>query len=180
MPRQKHLPNITQTELRAVLRYDPGTGLFTRRIDRGRRWKAGEDAGSSMASGYIAVSVCGKSYGAHRLAWLYVHGVFPSQDIDHLDGNRANNRISNLRDVSPVVNGQNLHRCHQRSRSGVLGVCWFPITARWRAYIRAEGRTRTLGYFREKSDAVAARLAAELLYFPTKPRPQPQSEGGTR
>ena len=102
---------LTAEWLRAVLDYDPKTGLFHWRIDRGgRKARIGALAGSFDATGYIQIMIDGKNYKAHRLAWLYVTGNWPIGDIDHLNGERANNRWSNLREATKSINQQNPQR----------------------------------------------------------------------
>lgn len=83
---------------------------------------AGSIAGTRTRKGYIRIHFSGKLYAAHRLAWFYVHGDWPRQQIDHINGNRADNRIANLRDVSARVNSQNRKRANANNSNGLLGV----------------------------------------------------------
>lgn len=163
-------PRLTQERLTAVLYYDEFTGVFTRRLSRGNLYQQGDTAGRSTFYGYSVISVDGVEYLAHRLAWLYVHGSWPIEDIDHINGVRTDNFISNLRDVSPTINMQNRRKCSRNNRCGVLGVCWHKATKKWRACIRFGGRQKSLGYFHTVADAYEARKAAELLYYPEKPQ----------
>lgn len=114
--------NITAQRLRELLHYNPETGVFTNRVNRGNRGKAGEVTGTKRPGGYVMVGVEGRVYYAHRLAWMYMGGGWPEQDIDHIDGDPSNNRFTNLRDVSTTVNCQNMRRAKTNSRTGVLGV----------------------------------------------------------
>lgn len=86
---------LTVERLRELLDYDPETGVFRWKEPR-RKCRVGEVAGSLRKDGYVKIQVDGRFYQAHRLAWLCVYGVWPSA-IDHIDGNRANNAIANLR-----------------------------------------------------------------------------------
>ena len=86
--------------MKDLLSYDPLTGVFRWKVARGHIVKAGDVAGSTRPDGYHSIYVQGKRYLAHRLAWYFVHGDWPEGEIDHVDGNRSNNAISNLEDVT--------------------------------------------------------------------------------
>jgi hypothetical protein len=105
-------------------------------------------------------------YRAHRLAWLYVHDVWPDDQIDHINGCRDDNRIANLREVTNAQNMQNLHRPHSRNTSGYLGVHFVRERNRWGAQIRDNGRKRNLGHFATAEEASAAYLAAKRELHP--------------
>ena len=154
--------SITADELRSILHYDPLTGVFTRRESASGRL-AGSVAGS-VSPGYIRVWVLKRLYMAHRLAWLYVYGTWPKNQIDHINRNRSDNRIANLRDVT---NQQNMCNAGDFSTntSGRKGVYWDKRDSRWRACIVNKGRYFSLGYFDTQAKAVAARVAAEKLYW---------------
>lgn len=96
----KYRDELTAEAIRALLRYEPETGHFYWLLNRGSKIKAGQRAGAVSSEGYCQISIYDRLYRAHRLVWLYVHGEWPSQTIDHIDGNRLNNRLDNLRDVS--------------------------------------------------------------------------------
>jgi HNH endonuclease len=114
---------LTQAELKEHLHYDPETGIFTRLKSIAHRVKIGDIAGClHVGSGYVNIRVFGIHYKAHRLAWLYIHGINPCNDIDHINGNRSDNRIINLRDVTRSVNKQNTRKCSSNNKSGFLGV----------------------------------------------------------
>jgi hypothetical protein len=115
------IEELTQKRLKELLNYDHETGLFVWQESRGRV-KEGRVAGSAhKAYGYTEITLDRKSYPAHRLVWLYNHGVFPVEQVDHLDGNRTNNRLENLREVSHCVNGRNRTKSCNNS-SGITGV----------------------------------------------------------
>jgi hypothetical protein len=152
---------ITQERLQSLLMYDPDTGEF--------RWrKTNKIAGTLHASGYWRVQIDGKPYLAHRLAWAYAHGAFPKNNIDHINHNRSDNRLKNLRLVTRSENQHNRKRATQSS-SGFLGVSWFAPKKKWRAYIKANGTRHHLGWFSDLNAAVQARKAAERLYHPSRP-----------
>lgn len=157
--------DLTAERLRAVLAYNPETGLFTRRISIAK-FRAGEVAGTQEVRDgrvYLRIGVDGVRHYAHRLAWLYSTGAWPVAEVDHIDGNGLNNRIANLRDVSRAVNGQNMRQPHKDSRTGVLGVTWVEAKGRWRASITHNGRPKFLGYFDTAE-------AAQVKYLETKRR----------
>lgn len=135
--------DLTAQRVRELFEYDPNTGEFTHRIAR-RRVRPGLKAGSSHCAGYIEIGVDCKSYLAHRLAWLYVTGEWPRYMIDHIDGDRSNNRFSNLRDVPEGINRQNLKRARSDKKScKLLGV--FKSKGRWSAGLWLNGRYIHLG-----------------------------------
>jgi hypothetical protein len=111
------------------------------------------------AYGYQLVCVDGHKYPAHRLAWLIAHGVWPDGQIDHINGNRADNRLENLRDVPRAINAQNQRRAPKNSASGFLGVSRH--NNRWRARITIDKRTVRLGTFDTPHQAYAAYLSAK-------------------
>lgn len=152
--------------LRALLDYDPDTGLFTwkvRGIDHwDRRW-AGKPALIHSHNGYRIGTVAGVGgLLAHRVAWAWYHGAEPVGQIDHINGNRSDNRICNLRDVTALDQRRNAARPSHNS-SGAVGVSWNKQKRRWKAFIHEGNRNKHVGYFREFSDAVAARKDAERL-----------------
>jgi len=153
------MKELTAERLRAVLRYDPETGLFTR-IAAGKGSRVGEIAGSlHKGTGYVRVSVDCQVFLAHRLAWLYMTGEWPAEEIDHKDGAKGDNRFANLRDVSRSINQQNKRTCRKDSATGILGVS--PHRGQFVAQIGSEGCIRRLGVFGDIESAHAAYLAAK-------------------
>lgn len=128
--------------LRSILAYDADTGVFTRLVQTSNCIKVGDVAGSKSC-GYLTIRILGRLYRSHRLAWLYAHGTWPISDIDHIDGNKSNNALANLRDVTATVNGQNQRRAHTRSSHGFLGVTRHG--KRWAARITVDGKVRHIG-----------------------------------
>lgn len=149
---------LTQARLHELLSYDPETGIFTRRVRCGRIL-AGQIAGGIRQDGYLHISVDSKRYLSHRLAWFYVHGVFPEHDTDHIDGNRQNNAISNLRAVTRTINLQNLRGPKSSNKStGLLGVTKL-ADGRYVAQITANRVHRHIGIFATPQAASDAYLA---------------------
>lgn len=149
---------INQQLLKHFLNYDPETGLFTWRVRTSNRIRVGDVAGTMDTNGYLRIGVCGKVRSAHRLVWLYVYGYFPEQDIDHADGDRTNNRLSNLRECSRSQNLIN-KPIQDNNVTGVKGVCWSKDKKRWEAYAKKKGVKIRLGMYKNFDDAVAARKA---------------------
>ena len=154
---------ITPERLRELLRYDPETGEFTWRVKRPGTRGEGSVAGcicrnrAGLKYRYIALD--GRLYLAHRLAWFFVHRLWPRQQIDHADGDGLNNRIANLREASLAENARN-RRAPTSNTSGFKGVSWVPKDKRWRAQIWVNGRNRHLGCFDDPAKAHAAYVAA--------------------
>lgn len=156
--------DLTAQRLRELLSYDPDTGIFYWRVNRRGRAKAGSKAGTPHSDGYWEIGVDGKAYRAHRLAWLYVHGYTPKEMLDHINRNRLDNRIENLRKSENYLNMRNAGPYKQNS-SGVRGVSWSDKSKRWVAAIMDRGRNFHLGSYKSIEEAAAARYAAECVLF---------------
>lgn len=150
---------VTAELVRAALKYSKLTGVFTWSTSS-PRGKCGERAGYVHANGYVRIGLFGRKYPAHRLAWLHATGGWPEGQIDHINGIRSDNRLSNLRVVSCQENCKNL-KIKATNLSGVLGVSWCRGNELWRARIKVDGRDRHLGYFQELEAARSARRLAE-------------------
>jgi hypothetical protein len=144
-----------------MLNYDAATGVLTWKVSTGGHVRAGAEAGTITNHGYRRIMLDGTKYLAHRLAWYIAYGAMPAGQIDHINGNRADNRLKNLRDVSQSVNQQNQRRAQIGSGSGLLGVHYYKARGKWQAHITVGGRSRSLGYFAIAEDAQAAYLAAK-------------------
>ena len=155
---------ITAEYLRSILNYDPETGIFTRKVRTSNSVKVGDVAGCSNGCGYLQIRLHNRLHLAHRLAWLYVYGEWPKGQIDHINRNRSDNRISNLREVSHKQNGQNAGK-YSHNTSGHTGVSWYKHTSRWQAQIMHNYKLIHLGRFTDIGEAIAARKAAEKLYW---------------
>lgn len=154
---------ITAARLRELLHYDKSTGIFTWNVAR-YCVRATASAGALHPDGYIHIKVDGRTYRAHRLAWLYVHGVWPTLQIDHVNRTRTDNRVENLREVNNSQNQQNAS-LSPRNTSGFRGVSWQKSSQRWHAYIKVNGKRKHLGYFEDAAAAHDARVkAAELMH----------------
>jgi hypothetical protein len=150
--------------LHTLLAYDPGSGEFRWREKVSSRRPAGSPAGTRTARGYIRIRINGKTHAAHRLAWLFVYGDWPEQQIDHINGDRADNRIANLRDVAPRVNSQNRKRANATNSNGLLGVSRCRERGTFVAQIRdPQGRMKFLGRFDQSEAAHAAYLKAKAV-----------------
>lgn len=155
--------DIDISRLRDLLAYDPDTGVFTWRVRSGPRAAAESVAGSLKSNGYRRIMVCGADCFAHRLAWAHANDRWPAGQIDHIDGNRTNNRIANLRDVPQSINMQNQRAAHSNNKSsGMLGVC--ADGDRWMARIRVDGKRLYIGTFDTKELAHASYLAAKRIH----------------
>ncbi len=157
---------LTQSKLKELLQYNPGTGIFTWKVKPSGIINAGDVAGhiyTSRQKQYMAIQIKRIKYAVHRLAWLYVHGDFPTDTVDHINGDGTDNRIENLRVVSLAENQKNKRR-YKNSTSGTTGVNWFAPSRKWRAIIQANGMRKHLGYFEDINDAINARKQAEKEY----------------
>jgi hypothetical protein len=150
---------ISAERLRELLEYDPVSGLFTRRTFASSNALAGSAAGGLNNEGYVIIHVAGTRAFAHRLAFLYQTGAWPSGVVDHVDGNRANNAWSNLRDVSPALNQRNRVKASKNSKTGVLGV--YVYRGKFMSALKL-----TFGPFDTAEEASAAYHAAKRLYHP--------------
>lgn len=158
---------LTAERLRELLHYDPETGFFTWTQDNGRH-RAGERAEHKTAQDYRGITIDGTSYLAHRLAWLYALGDWPSLDVDHRDGNRANNSFLNLREASDSENAQN-RAIRSDNSSGFPGVSWHKRAQAWQSKIGINGRRMFLGIFETPEEASAAYLLAKERHHSFQP-----------
>jgi len=154
---------LTGSRLEEILDYDSETGIFSWKDRKFSRMSAGDKAGT-LRNGYRLIRIDDVAYSAHRLAWLWIHGTFPSSFIDHKNGNRDDNRIENLRLCTNSENLQN-QRTDKNNSSGIKGVTWSNGRQKWVAQIRRNGRGRTIGFFDNKEDAAKAYSDAALKEF---------------
>ena len=148
------MAHLDYERIQAVLQYDPLTGSFSR--------KTGKRKIGWLAHGYINIGIDGQKFRAHRLAWILMTGAWPDLCIDHINGDRADNRWENLRLATSSQNQQNRHT-RKDSRVGLKGVTEF--RDRWKAQIKIGGRQTHLGMFESKEDAHLAYQKAALRCF---------------
>lgn len=160
--------SISQKRLKELLTYRRD-GTFVWKVTMGSRAPKGAIAGVFTRHGYIRIRLDGKDYYAHRLAWLYVHGVMPNT-IDHFDGDGLNNKIRNLRDCTQAENTQNRSASGKRSNAcGYIGVSWSTSNNKWRADIAVNKKKTLLGYFdspKKASDAYQAAKRSAHIFHP--------------
>lgn len=164
----KH-PLPTVEYLRQLVDYDPETGLFTYRhvasmsASRNTRFAGKPAFTRHHKQGYRAGMIGNANIYAHRAAWAWVHGEWPDGEIDHINHDRADNRIANLRVVSKSGNMRNMPKL-KNNTSGATGVYWDKSASKWSAKIRVDRKLISIGYYQSFTDAVAARMAAEARY----------------
>ena len=160
--------------IKEALSYDKDTGKFTwksrpkHHFPSEREWKrwntrhANTEAGSFQITGYIHIGILGKYRKAHRIAWLLSHGEWPQYEIDHINGDRIDNRLENLRDVPKAKNGKNVAKpnCGNTPRVGVRLHC----SGKWQARITVDGCATSLGLYEKIEDAILARETAEKMH----------------
>lgn len=150
---------ITQEELKAALHYNPETGVFTNKIQRGT-CQPGKEVGH-LDMGYVKINLFGQTFKAHRLAWLYMTGSMPTEDTDHVNGIRSDNRFGNLREASRGQNMMNIG-VKKHNTSGYKGVTFHKPTGKWRAQIQVDKKKMGLGYFSDIREAAEAYIFAAL------------------
>jgi len=149
---------MRQHELQRILKYDPVTGIFTWAAKTSRKVVVGSVAGGKNLAGYTVIGIGGRTYYAHRLAFVYMTGSTPHQ-IDHKDGERGNNAWANLR---PATHQQNILNAKLASSntSGFKGVSWHKAAGKWSAYIILDDKKKHLGLFDAAEDAHRAYINA--------------------
>lgn len=151
--------NISQQHLKSVINYEPTTGQFRWAKTTGPRSKIGDIAGHTKKNKRVVIAIDGVIYQAHRLAWLYVYARPPINEIDHINGDPSDNRISNLRDVTRAHNQMNIRKPHKDNKSGYLGVS--KDGDKWAATIRFDGKTQYIGSFSSPELAHKAYVSAK-------------------
>ncbi len=146
---------LTQARLKELLHYNPETGLFTWLARGGSRRRAGDVAGSVKKDGYRYIGLCGERFLAHRLAWFYQHGEWPTDEVDHKNRARDDNRISNIRAATRAQNAINLGP-RRNSTADSAGAYYRPKLGKWVSQISDRGKTRYLGLFTTEASAKAA------------------------
>ena len=152
---------LSLAQLKSALHYNSDTGHFTWLTVAGWRVKVGDIAGCTTSGGYREIRYLDVLYKAHRLAWFYTHGAWPTGTIDHINHDTADNRLSNLRDVPHSENQLNRPK-YRNNRSGHTGV--YARGGKWGVFISVDRRRVHIGFYSQKHKAVAARKAAEIKY----------------
>lgn len=158
--------DLTADRVRSLLIYDPKTGYFYWRVGRRnqRKWWEGKRAGTTTKLGYVLIGIDQRQYPASHLAWLYVHGVWAPDEIDHHDNNPSNNAIGNLRPANSGEQKRN-RRVQSNNRCGLKGAFYHACHKgkKWRSQIKVGKRLVFLGYFHTAQEAHEAygRAAAE-------------------
>lgn len=162
---------LTQAYLKENLHYDPNTGKFIWLKNRRGGARAGDVAGTTNFRGYRVININGHLYRAHRLAWFYVYGKWPEDQLDHIDGNKVNNCLINLRECTNAENHQNMPSI-KGGTSKYTGVSWYKKGKKWRANICLNNKQKNLGFFDNEEDAYAAycKAKAEIHTFNPTPR----------
>ena len=155
---------LTQERLKELLHYNPETGIFTWLVYRSRYARVGSVAGTIWL-GRIVIMIDRKHYKAHRLAWLYVHGKFPTNQIDHINEEPSDNRITNLREATNAQNQENAKKPQANNKLGLRGVSQF--RGRYQAAIRHKRIQYHLGFYKtpEEAKAVYDKKKRELHPF---------------
>ena len=157
--REKFINDLTAKYIRSILHYDPISGFFTYKIRRGKK-RVGDRAGhTAKRYGYVYIGIGGRFYLAHRLAWLYVKGKWPTRRVDHEDRNPSHNWWTNLRQATHAQNMAN-SKIKKNNTSGYRGV--HKRNNGWRAAISANNRHYHLGDFNTAQEAAAAYNAASI------------------
>jgi hypothetical protein len=151
--------DLTAERLRELLHYDPETGVFTRLSCPYRRDREGQVAGSKRLDGYWAIVIKGDVHFGHRLAWLYTFGVWPTKQVDHINGVRDDNRLNNLREATNAENQQNrkTNVGQDESSRGTR----HRKNGRWAAVINVNGQRKSLGYYGTQEEARKAYVTAK-------------------
>ena len=157
------MKSLTEKMLKSLVKYEPHTGKFFSRLKSktGPR-KVGDELGVLWKSGYVYVHLNGEDYRAHRLAWLYMFGVWPTYEIDHINHNRSDNRIDNLRDVPHSINIYNRKSAAAHNKLGVLGVKRATVGPRFVSQLVIDGKPVHLGTFDTAEEAHTAYKFAKI------------------
>ncbi len=157
------MPELAYDRLHEVLNYDPTTGIFTWKIKTAKCTQIGAVAGCiEKRIGYTTIGVDRRIHRAHRLAWFYMTGKWPVKFIDHINGQKSDNRFENLREVFEDGNSQNIRKPNKRNKSGFMGVIRFQN--KWRASVTVQRKTRRIGDYNTPEEAHQAYLKAKREY----------------
>lgn len=156
----KYRNDLSSEYVNSILSYNPESWDFTWKVDRGRRWKSGKLAGSlNKSNGYRNITISGKDYKAHRLAWLLYYGLYPKNMIDHINWNRADNRIVNLREATCSQNSQNNNQKVGKSGERHITVAKY---GKFQVRIKENGKLKHFGYYQTIEQAILVRDCESL------------------
>lgn len=158
------MDELTADRLRELLIYNPATGVFTWLVAPNNTIKVGDRAGYARPDGYRGLSIDGRLFLEHRLAWLYVYGAFPEGQLDHANGRHGDNRLSNLRPATSAQNQAN-GPVQKNNTSGHKGVSWHRKARKWYARIGIGGKIVHLGSFDTKEAAAIVYNEAAAKQF---------------
>lgn len=162
-PRKPKEDCLRQERLKEMLEYSPETGVFTWKKSSGRV-KAGAKAGWTTHNGYLKIAIDKVEYTAHRLAWFYTYNKWPTEDLDHINGERQNNKLSNLREATRSQNLQNKGKqCN--NTSGFIGVSYNKSRGKWDARLKVCGKQICLGLFETAEEASKAYETESSKHF---------------
>lgn len=170
---------IPISRVHELLSYDAETGILRWRVDRGRRFKAGDIAGYTNRAGYRSVKIDNHQFFAHRLAWALHFNAWPTDQIDHINGDKLDNRIENLRVVTHTVNIRNVG-LRATNKSGARGVSFYKPTGKWHARIHINDARIHLGFFNTKQEAIEQRKLAEWIFWGDEPLPVHEKAASAR
>lgn len=155
---------LTQARVRELFDYDQKIGNLIRRTSQSSKNSVGDIVGYRGNNGYLYVRVDGRLYLVHRVIWMYVHGYFPEHYIDHINRDKCDNRLENLREATNKCNMRN-SKLRSDNKTGITGIFLLKDRGKWLANIRVDNKTKFLGEFIDFTEAVAHRLAAEECLF---------------
>lgn len=155
---------LTLGQISSYLDCDLHSGEIRWKVTRGKANKGTLAGNVDLQTGYLRIGIEGTLYYAHRLVWLFAHGRWPKEEIDHINRQRVDNRLVNLREATRGENQRNMGLI-KSNRSGYRGVYWAAKSGKWGATIKIKRRSMHLGLFDLKEDAYAARLTKEAEIF---------------
>ena len=156
---------MNHSDLLANVAYNPFTGVFTRKTAAGNQ-TVGAVIGNLNAKGYLKAKVLGQYVRLNRLAWFYIHGIWPTHEVDHINGCKSDNRLNNLRDCNGSLNCLNQSGPRINNRLGIQGVHLIKKTGRYRAKCCINGKTHHIGVFATATEAEEAYNNFKTPYKP--------------